>query len=733
MSNPTVTVTVPSPPTVTLDMVGPQGPPGPATAAASLNLADYGAVGDGTTDDTAHIQAAINDANGRYNTSGAATRVVGQPGKTYYCTYQATNYAYASNFNANPALVLKSGVVLDGLSLLFPNFTGSPASVCGIGDQGQTAPAADWQIVGCTLNGQAPTSSPGENLHQAIQIGNSTHFVIRNNKITSWQQNPVSTITTSPTSLSVAHGWVDRNYLTLCNGGLRLHGGQDLWVTDNIAWQALNAAYGAAAAPNCITCSGGYTHQGIHITGNAVYDWGIGYDLDGTCTDIVFTGNYNRCPPSGKGNGLQISAGGSLTRAVIANNLFDMSTAATGAFSAGINARAVLTDVTFTANQVTMGAQSQDAINMQAAAGSKRVRVAGNQIDGVTAVANAVIVANNIADLIVADNHIDASAYSGTGLIGIWIQSSCSRVTVDGNNLVNPYIRLDIGCLVKGNTVVNVGTANPAVNCNASGVAVVANNLSSIGHGVLTPGSVTNCTAVGNTITITAGGGNNIIFQGGNSAAVGNILVNNVGGNVFREVGASANLVTDNNFAGTSTNYVSRIAGSTTVVANNIGPPNSAAILPAHTMHPGLPSANIGFAANQTDYFRNIGGAATITKIGLQVVTAAGNTQVGVYASASPTGPPTTLVASSAQVPTPAAGAATINLTGSVAVDQSNYFAVGTSGASSFIGTGSLVGTSPGALGPGFVYYDSATFPLAATAPAGGGGRGAIVALYGLP
>lgn len=87
-------------------------------ASDAVHVRDMGAVGDGSTDDSAAFQAAIDAASARYAATGQITRLLGSPKDIYKVVG-----------NSNGALRQKSGVVFDGQGC---RIVGAPSGTNGI-------------------------------------------------------------------------------------------------------------------------------------------------------------------------------------------------------------------------------------------------------------------------------------------------------------------------------------------------------------------------------------------------------------------------------------------------------------------------------------------------------------------------------------------------------------------------------------------------------------------------
>lgn len=123
-----------------------------------------------------------------------------------------------------------------------------------------------------------------------------------------------------------------------------------------------------------------------------------------------------------------------------------------------------------------------------------------------------------------------------------------------------------------------------------------------------------------------------------------------------------------------------------------------------------------GLNANRAVYMRCMG-SGTITKIGLQIQTQAGNICVGVYANSGSgrSSVPGARQATSGSVACPASGYAEVSLGGSVTVNHGDWLAlVADDGAASFVITHSNL--LAGALWAGRSAYQDGAFPLPATA-----------------
>jgi len=157
--------------------------------------------------------------------------------------------------------------------------------------------------------------------------------------------------------------------------------------------------------------------------------------------------------------------------------------------------------------------------------------------------------------------------------------------------------------------------------------------------------------------------------------------------------------------------------------------------LPVHTIHPNLQATAAALpGANWAIFWKSLG-AGTITNIGLQVNASSGNICVGVYNSASATGPPTSRLATSGSIPCPAIGWASISLGGSYSVNQSHFLALAASSASATFYSVSSTWAS-GGLGQyaaGLAYSDNSSgLPLPATANPNGTIRQTIIFMSGL-
>lgn len=170
--------------------------------------------------------------------------------------------------------------------------------------------------------------------------------------------------------------------------------------------------------------------------------------------------------------------------------------------------------------------------------------------------------------------------------------------------------------------------------------------------------------------------------------------------------------------------------------ANTSITPVTSGLAPATVAQYLIPGGNAAtFLANQAWYMRCLG-KGTVGHIEvLMGGGSSGNLCVGVYTSNGGVSPPTTLLATSGSVPTPAAGvSSSIALGTPVVVNENCYLAVASDNATTTLtGTAAGAGAADAYAVSGWVFVQASAFPLPATANISAAVRGQCIALYGLP
>lgn len=378
-------------------------------------IADYGAVGDGTTNDTAAIQAAIDTASTLAGTTKGRVTVLIPGG--YRCKLVTTsttvrNIVGGASLDTKVALRMKSGVHLriDG-ELYFP-FAGPEDATNRVNAIGADQ-ISNFRISGAgRLNGGV-TANTTEWLHQGIMVCGGSSFEVLDLEVVGFKGDAIRADSGGSVGTPVrsTNFRVAGNHVHFCTGqAIEINEALRFEIADNTVETNSNFAEGGGA--EAIWVSG----DEWRVVNNTAQDWGSSLSISSSGTpsssDGVVSGNVFDD---------EINYGGPLVNVAITGNRAKQIRAGLAGAENGVT----IADNTF-------AGASAYSISLGTAAGTG-VIVEGNICDKAILIPNAPArVANNTAtDL---DVRCAASTVSGNGCQQLFMRGADS---VTANNRVS--------------------------------------------------------------------------------------------------------------------------------------------------------------------------------------------------------------------------------------------------------------------------------------------------------
>lgn len=259
---------------VTVAAPGPQGASSVANAFDVTDIA-YGAVGDGTTNDAAAIQAAIDAATAAYVATGTKQTVLVPSGARCKLVVTASTLTASDNNVYKAAVFMKSGVHLQVDGDLYLPFTGDPAT---FGNWqvavGAAASVSDWRISGSGTIDGGNTGTATEAIHSGVFVSGSSKWRVKDLHFTGFQGDSIRADRAGSAGTRPTRFQIVGNEIELGTGqAIEVNGGQRFTVSGNVIDTNSNFATGGGA--EAIWLNG----DKWTCRGNVANDWGTGISI----------------------------------------------------------------------------------------------------------------------------------------------------------------------------------------------------------------------------------------------------------------------------------------------------------------------------------------------------------------------------------------------------------------------------------------------------------------------
>ena len=443
----------------------------------SVSVKDFGAVGDGTTDDASAVQLAIN----RVATLGRGL-VVFPPGSTYYLNSQINLCDNLVLWGYGAKIKIGSGFA--GINNpLFKNFSGTSFTAPGTRLASKNIAFLGFEVDGQDV-GVAGSTVPNASMHGAIICCGGwdantgvDNFVVKDCNMYSFAGAGVMT-------------WHSSNVNISQNQFANFFANTSLSIGSCIDHHDLS---NSTITNNRIN----HTSTGLSWHGMVILDWTTG------CTNVVIDGNVITNMNGGDGISCEGNSGNNLTNGIVTNNIIkncngqgvSFDNCVSGAVSNNIIDTVTGPAILFTATEelVVVG----NKINVSGLggivcrSGVVRAVVSDNLIQGVTYFdanyrGNGIEVEDNYSsttcEITIANNTIKDTA--GTG-----IYTAAYNCVVTGNNIVNSGSSASLGAtlragiyggangIISGNSIKSLGNTSYAISGGASDFPSILNNV----------------------------------------------------------------------------------------------------------------------------------------------------------------------------------------------------------------------------------------------------------------
>lgn len=433
----------------------------------TFSVAAYGAVGDGGTDDTAAIQATIDDAAEVHGT------VYFPPTAAYYkVDYRDSPTTITGYHGIYPALIAYDGIRLVGYGATIKAPAWDAASVALFGDSGGDIGPVGVSLHGLTLDG---TGSGQEAEHEGIWFGPAVDLFIEDCRFLNFAGKGIQSLGVVSEGNYGRRIRVERCYFRNAWGNPIAieRGARDIWVTGNVFDGAASSFPGEA-----VILGGDQPDDGnYHIVGNTFDGWGSLAVESGVGVEI----RDNAFIAHGAAAGPAVVLGPS-SSVVISDNTVDLSPASSDACHAfALTSDGDYAHITITDNVITQMADVETSVILVQQTGTVTdLTVEGNSISGgvsggVDGNKGPLVLKGITAPLLVANNAIDsdhshsvlitggdpAPRITGNDFTGL---CSCGEpdATITGNRLAAEHTALIHAdrSVVSGNRITSANVNN---------------------------------------------------------------------------------------------------------------------------------------------------------------------------------------------------------------------------------------------------------------------------------